>query len=157
MFSTIYGPTLGMSISNLGPKLKMRGSDLLTTTDDISNNSDINADLSTESFNLPLVMRFGISNKFIINKFSMLLAIDAISPIDNSEFINMGCELSISDQIFIRSGMKSLFMIDREELFTIGAGIKMNLFSNHNIQLDYAYSVMRYLNDIHKFSISLIR
>ena len=51
-------------------------------------------------------------------------------------------------------GAKSVFMQDREELFTLGGGFNLELFSNQKIQMDYVYEVMRYLNDIHKFSIT---
>ena len=155
LFNTIYGPTLGMNISNFGPKMQMGGADLLIKTDDVSNNPDINTDLSTEQFNLPLVMRFGISNRHSMGKMAVLWAVDAISPMDNSEYLNMGCEVSFFDQVFVRAGAKSVFMVDREEIFTIGGGVKMSLFSHHNIQLDFAYEVMRYLNHILKFSICL--
>ena len=155
LFNTIYGPTLGMSISNFGPKMQMEGADLLIQADDVSNNPDINADLSTEQFNLPLLMRFGISHRYSMGKISILWAVDAVSPMDNSEYLNMGCELSFSELVFVRAGAKSVFMVDREELFTIGGGVKTNLFSHQNIQVDYAYGIMHYLNDIHKFSIRL--
>jgi len=155
LFETVFGPTIGMSIANFGPKMQIGGTDLLIKIDDVSNNSDINADLSTEQFNLPLVMRFGISNRHSIRKMAVLWAVDAVSPMDNSEYLNMGCELSFSDQVFVRAGAKSVFMVDREELFTIGGGVMMSLFSQQNVQLDYAYEVMHYLNNIHKFSIRL--
>ena len=157
LFNTKLGPTIGMSISNFGPKLKINGTDLLITTNDISNNPDINANLSTEEFNLPLCMRFGIANTFVMNSVDLLIAIDAVSPIDNSEYVNLGAELSFFDKLFLRTGMKSLFMIDREEMIAFGGGIKMHLFSKHNIQFDYAYEVRYHLNDIHKFSIQMTR
>jgi hypothetical protein len=142
-----------MSISNFGPKMQIGGVDLLTKTDDVSNNPDINANLTTEDFNLPLTLRVGISDVLLINKLLILWSIDAVSPMDNSEYVNLGCEISVYDKVFIRSGIKSLFLVDREELFTIGGGLRMDLFSTKNIQIDYAYEVMKYLNDIHKFSI----
>ena len=155
LFNTVLGPTLGMSISNFGSKMQMNGADLLINVDDVSNNSKINADLSTEKFNLPLTLRFGISNSHDIGAVQLLWAVDAVSPMDNSEYVNMGFELEFLDKIYLRGGGKSIFMSEREELFTLGGGFKLELFSKQFIHIDYAYEVMQYLNDIHKFSISL--
>jgi hypothetical protein len=153
LFNTVYGPILGMSISNFGPKMQIGGVDLLTKTDDESNNPDINANLSTESFNLPLTLRFGISDVLSLKKLLILWSIDAVSPTDNSEYVNIGLEMTLFNKIFFRTGTKGLFLKDREELFTIGGGLNIDLFSANNIQIDYAYEVMKFLNDIHKFSI----
>jgi len=155
LFNTIYGPTLGISISNFGPKMQMNGADLLINVDDVSNNSKINADLSTEKFNLPLTMRFGISNTHDIGAMKLLWAVDAVSPMDNSEYVNMGFELEFLEKIYIRGGGKTIFMSDREELFTLGGGLKLELFSKQSININYAYEAMKYLNDIHTFSISI--
>ena len=154
LFNTIFGPTLGMSITNFGPKMQMGGPDLLINVDNVSNNSNLNSDLSTEKFNLPQVMRVGISDTFNSENVKFLWAVDAVSPMDNSEYLNMGCELSFINRVYVRAGAKSVFMQDREELFTLGGGFNLELFSNQKIQMDYVYEVMRYLNDIHKFSIT---
>ncbi len=153
LFNTIYGPILGMSISNFGPKMQIGGVDLLTKTDDESNNPDINANLSTESFNLPLTLRFGVSDILSFKKLLILWSVDAVSPTDNSEYINIGLEMTLFNKIFFRTGTKALLLKNREELFSIGGGLKIDLFSANNIQIDYAYKVMKFLNDVHKFSI----
>ena len=155
LFNTVFGPTLGMSISNFGPKMQMNGADLLINVDDVSNNSKINADLSTEKFNLPLTMRFGISNSHKIGTLQLTWAVDAVSPMDNSEYMNMGFELEFLNKIYFRGGGKSIYMSEREELFALGGCLKLELFSKQFIHIDYAYEIMQYLNDIHIFSISL--
>ena len=155
LFNTVFGPTLGMSISNFGPKMQMNGADLLINVDDVSNNSKINADLSTEKFNLPLTMRFGISKTHDIGAMQLLWAIDAVSPMDNSEYVNMGFDLKFLSNIHIRGGGNSIFMPEREALFTLGGGLKLELFSKQFIHIDYAYEAMKYLNDIHTFSVSI--
>ena len=155
LFNTVFGPTLGMSISNFGPKMQMNGADLLINVDDVSNNSKINADLSTEKFNLPLTMRFGISNSYNISMVQLIWAVDAVSPMDNSEYVNMGFELEFLNKIYIRGGGKSILMSEREALFSLGGGFKLELFSKQFIHIDYAYEAMKYLNDIHTFSVSI--
>jgi hypothetical protein len=46
-------------------------------------------------------------------------------------------------------------MPEREALFTLGGGLKLELFSKQFIHIDYAYEAMKYLNDIHTFSVSI--
>ncbi|MDP6936276.1 MAG: PorV/PorQ family protein [Candidatus Marinimicrobia bacterium] len=157
LFNTIYGPVLGMSISHFGPKMQMQGADLLVTTDDVSNNPDINADLSTEKFNLPLTLRFGISNIHNFDSITLLWAVDAVSPMDNAEYVNTGLEIMFFNRAYLRSGLSSLFLPNSESVLNLGAGVELNLFGHHGLQLDYAYEVMRYLNDVHKFSLSINR
>ena len=157
LFNTIYGPVLGMSISNFGPKMHMQGADLLVTTDDVSNNPNINSDLSTEKFNLPLTLRFGISNQHDFHPVTLLWAVDAVSPMDNAEFVNAGFELEFFNRAYLRSGLSSLFLSNRESVLSLGGGIELTLFGQQRLQIDYAYEVMQYLNDVHKFSLSINR
>jgi len=155
LFNTVYGPVLGMSISNFGPKMQMQGADLLVTTDDVSNNPDINADLSTEKFNLPLTLRFGISHQHQLHSVSVQWAVDAVSPMDNAEFVNAGIEAVFFNRAYLRSGFSSLFLPNRESIFSLGGGIELQLFGQQKLQIDYAYEVMRFLNDVHRFSLSI--
>ena len=115
----------------------------------------INADLTTEKFNLPLTMRFGISQQHQLKAVNLLWAIDAVNPMDNSEYINAGLEILFLNKVYFRGGLPSLFLPDREILFSLGGGVEINLFGKQKLQLDYAYEVMQFLNDVHKFSLSL--
>mgnify|MGYP000505906021 CR=1 FL=1 len=158
LFNTILGPQLGVNISNFGPKMEMSGSDLLVNADVSNiegNNPNINAELSTDSFDLPLVLRVGISDKLEYGGLVFLWSIDAVNPIDNSEYLNTGFEVNFWDRVYLRTGSKSIFMNDREELYTVGLGTKLKLFSGQNFKLDYSYQILKYLPSTIQFSIGL--
>ncbi len=158
LFNTIFGPQLGVSISNFGPKMKMTGPNLLVNADVSNlegNNPNINAELSTDPFDLPLVLRVGLSDNLKFGISTMVWSVDAVNPIDNSEYLNAGVELNIWDKAYCRMGTKSMFMNEREELYTVGLGSKINLFSGQNIMVDYSYEFFKYFPSTHQFSIGL--
>mgnify|MGYP001297700452 CR=1 FL=1 len=158
LFNTIMGPQLGVNISNFGPKMKMTGSDLLVNADVSNiegNNPNINAELSTDSFDLPLVLRVGVSDQLEYGGLVFLWSIDAVNPIDNSEYLNTGFEINFWDRVYLRTGAKSIFMNDREELYTVGLGTKLKLFSGQNFKIDYSYQTLKYLPSTIEFSIGL--
>ena len=102
-------------------------------------------------------MRFGISNVHNFDSITLLWAVDAVSPMDNAEYVNTGLEIMFFNRAYLRSGLSSLFLPNSESVLNLGAGVELNLFGHHGLQLDYAYEVMRYLNDVHKFSLSINR
>jgi hypothetical protein len=158
LFNTIFGPQLGVSISNFGPKMTMTGTDLLVNADVSNiegNNPNINAELSTDPFDLPLVLRVGLSNHLKFGGLTSIWSVDAVNPIDNSEYLNAGIELNFWDMAFCRMGAKSIFMDEREELYTAGLGSKFKLFSGQNLVVDYSYEIFKYLPSTHQFSIGL--
>ena len=92
LFDTPYGFRLGTSISNFGPKMKMTGDDLLVAVDvDESihgNNESVTGFLATDEFDLPLVLRVGISDDLNFGKIvRMTWALDTNSPNDNTSYI----------------------------------------------------------------------
>ena len=110
----VPGLTMGMSISNYGTKMQMSGRDLLLQTEvDPSLESDpinINANFSTDQFDLPLIFRFGLAyQKLLPNKSSVLIAADALHPNDNTESINIGSEFSFKNFLFLRTGIERLY------------------------------------------------
>ena len=158
LFNTIFGPQLGVSISNFGPKMRMTGSALLVNADVSNiegNNPNINAELSTDPFDLPLVLRVGLSDNFKFGALTTVWSVDAVNPIDNSEYLNTGIELNVWDKAYCRMGAKSIFMDEREELYTVGLGSKIKLFSGQNLMMDYSYEIFKYLPSTHQFSIGL--
>jgi len=99
-YTGFKGLRLGASITNFGSSLQMDGGDLIIYHDadpGIDGNNDrIMGKLLTDEWPLPLNMQFGIAFDVFDNKFSRLtMAMDAFHPINNTESINTGCELSI--------------------------------------------------------------
>ena len=157
----------GASISNFGQKMQITGEDLLVQKDidetQHGNNESVNAILSTDKFDLPLLLRVGISKDIIsTNAMRLTLAIDGMHPNDNVEYVNTGAELSLFRELLsLRGGFKSLYL-DRnvrkeegEEKFTLGVGINMGLRDNINLSADYAFESFKHLKEIHKFTMRL--
>jgi len=155
----VPGLTMGMSISNYGTKMKMTGRDLLIQTEiDPSLESDptnINANFSTDKFDLPLIFRFGLAySKTIQNIFNATISIDALHPNDNTESINIGTEFNYKDFLYIRGGWKNLFQRDTEEGLTLGAGVILSYGGSKYI-LDYSYTEFGILGNPQKLTITI--
>ncbi len=153
------GIRLGMSISNFGTKMQIRGDDLLIQVDpdpSISgNNQTINAFFQTDKFDMPLLFRVGLSMDLVNdeqNRFT--IAIDGLHPNDNSESVNVGGEYVFNNLFFLRGGYRALFQTDSEEGFTVGAGLNYRV-SEIGLHLDYAYEDFGRLNNIQKFTVAL--
>ncbi len=152
----------GVSISNFGRKMQMTGPDLLVQKDIderiYGNNESVNAILSTDQFDLPLLLRVGLSGDFVRSGLMRVTwAVDAVHPNDNSEYLNYGFEIGLLDEIInLRAGMKSVFLESREEKFSLGGSLSFRLGTGSRISLDYAYQSFEHLNQIHKYTLRLV-
>ncbi len=161
LFKTPYGFRLGTSISNFGPKMKMTGDDLLVPVDiDATingNNESVTGYLSTDYFDLPLVLRVGISNDISMGNLGRLTwAIDANNPNDNSMYFNLGAEMGIFKELLvIRAGANSLFMSDREKEFSLGCGINTPGIFSKEVHINYSFETFSHLKDLHQVSIHI--
>jgi hypothetical protein len=158
LFITPFGFNLGTSISNFGSKLMMTGDDLLIGADvdeNINgNNESVTGTLSTDYFDLPLVLRIGVSDEFkISSRGSIVLSMDAISPNDNANYINIGTEINLFDGlIFLYSGMNSLLLEDKESEFSVGGGIRL---PNNSLSINFTHEQMKFLGNSQQVSISI--
>ncbi len=157
----LKGVRLGASITNFGEKIQITGDDLLVQNDIAPNNSgnnpNVNAFLATGEFDLPLLLRIGVSWDVInTDKNRLTLAVDGAHPNDNTEYANIGGEYALFDNtIFIRGGYKSIFLKDSEEQLTIGGGFDYDFIRGYHIKFDYAFEQFENLDKAHKFSFSL--
>jgi hypothetical protein len=157
IFNTpFWGVRFSTSIRNFGTKMQMSGEDLLFQTglDQTANGSNDQLDvyLGTDPFELPLHMQIGVARDFRIASQRLTLAVDAAHPNDNTEYLNLGGELAmLNEMVFIRGGYKSLFISDREEGMTIGGGFRYANLKPMILHFDYAFQHMAHLNDIHTF------
>ncbi|HEV8537616.1 MAG TPA: PorV/PorQ family protein [Bacteroidota bacterium] len=162
MFTTPFpGLKFGAGISNFGEKMKISGDDLIVQKDissDHGNNPNVNASLSTDNFDLPLLLRIGFCYEPLSTEDQqLLLAVDAAHPNDNSESVNLGGEYSVLRRMLsIRAGYKSLGFRDSEEEFTIGGGVKYEIEANFTVRFDYAFEKFGRLNNVHKFAIGIL-
>ena len=150
------GMNIGMSISNYGTRMKYDGIDLLNPIDispfEDGNFADVAGQFRPQGWELPLLFRIGVGIKpLYTNLHRMLIAVDAVHPNNNSEYINVGAqyELRMAGQgsLYLRSGYKSLFMKDSQFGPTYGGGIKINLMNNQALQLDYSRRTAGLLGD----------
>jgi hypothetical protein len=162
LFTTGFkGMQLGMSISNYGTKVQMDGRDLLTQVDidpkRSGNNETINTVLKTEQYDLPLYFRVGLSMDLLRGaaNSNLVIAVDAIHPNDDSEYVNVGAEYVYYNMFALRAGYKSLFATDAEEGLSLGAGFKMTVM-RYILNMDYAYRDFGRLGDIQMFSIGFL-
>ena len=154
------GLTIGMSISNFGADMRLDGKDLYNNFDskptESGNNATIVAQYKTEDRPLPLLFRAGISiDAFKTEEMRFMVAADALRPSDSAEMLNVGSELSWRDMIFVRGGLKSLFLPDREETFTAGAGAKYELTGANLISFDFSYQEFGKFGGIKTLAIGL--
>lgn len=161
VFNTpFYGIKFSSIISNYGTKMQIMGEDLLLRYDADpqrnGNNQTVDAYYKTDKFELPLKLQIGLSKEFeFMEDYSFTLAVDATHANDNSEYLNIGGELSLFDEIFfIRGGYKSLFLEDSQEGLTLGVGLNYDV-EVINFGFDYAFQEYKFLGNTHSFGVRL--
>ena len=161
MFETPFrGIRLGASISNFGSRMQMSGDDLLATVDidpnNRGNNESNRADLRTDQFNLPLTMRIGLAGEVFENDNGRLtLAVDALSPSNSEQYVNVGAEVGLlGDLVMLRGGYSELFLQDSIRSFTLGGGLRYR-FGALGLAVDYAYESQQYFDGVNRFTLAL--
>ncbi|MBN2103609.1 PorV/PorQ family protein [bacterium] len=162
LFQTQFnGLMIGMSISNYGTKMRMSGRDMLIQTDpDPSiggNNPNIPSNMETNAFDMPLMFRVGMSMDVLkwSDESSLKLAMDAMHPNDDVEYVNIGMECILYRMIALRTGYKTLFAGESEEGLAMGCGLNTKIASYGEIKLDYAYQQFGILKNIQKFTVTM--
>ncbi len=155
------GIRLGVSIANFGTSMRIRGEDLNVRVDiapDINgNNQSVVGELKTNEFDMPLIMRVGLSWD-VINSEQMLitLAADGVNPNDNAQSVNLGAQIALFHRMLkLQLGFNDLFLPDRERGLTLGMGLAITQFSGMGLNIGYAYQSFRYLGGVSRFSIYL--
>lgn len=162
IFTTpFYGVRFASSISNYGGKMQMGGQDLLVRHDADPTregaNKTLDANYATDQFELPLRLQVGLSRDFkIMENHRITLAVDAIHPNDNNQWVNVGGEISLfNDLVSLRGGYKAIFLKNTQEGLTLGAGIKYEGLSFFKISIDYSFQKLEFLDNMHSFGVIL--
>jgi hypothetical protein len=162
LFDThFHGLTFGMSISNYGTKMQLDGRDLQVQHDIAEkiygNNPNINARLLTDRFDLPLMLRTGVSMDILKDAFNsnLIVSVDALHPSDDVEYVNMGVEYVLYDMVYLRTGFKELFSDDSEQGLCFGGGIHYTIMGKTTLFFDYSYISFGELGPVHMYSVSL--
>lgn len=155
------GLRLGATISNFGTKMRMGGRDLLLQHDidpqRKGSNENINADLKTTAYDMPLNLRVGMSYNALQNtkQHALWISVDAVHPSDNVEMVNLGAEYILADMFALRGGYASLFSKDSEQGLTLGGGLNYSFGRRIAVKVDYAYESFGRFDYIQKFTIGL--
>ena len=169
LFITKKDLRIGMSVSNFGGKLGMEGVNTLVDIDVdeniYGNNDRIDGSLGTSKWPLPLLFRFGLSREFIFSdKVKCLIAVDAIHPNNNPEYLNIGMEWSAIDILFLRIGKSHSFYelkfndgVDRgpEQGLSFGGGVRYRIPRGPMLEVNYVLTNFGVFNDIQGYSISM--
>jgi len=161
IFNTpFYGIKFSSIITNYGPKLQMSGEDLLIRYDSDpsrnGNNETVDGYIKTDKFELPLKLQIGLSKDFqFLEDQRLTIAVDATHANDNAEYINVGGELALfNNLLYFRGGYKALFLKDSQEGLTLGVGINYGL-DVITVAFDYAFQEYGFLGNTHSFGVRL--
>ena len=162
---TIYttsssGLVMGASISNLGTGGEFSGRDLEVVFDqDPDANGDnptIPAELLTEEFGVPTLLRFGLAYPVAINPMNKLrFEADALHESDNSESLNLGAEYSYRERFSARAGWQNLLQEDAEGGLTLGAGWTGDMNNALGFDFAYAYADQGRLGAVHRLTVGV--
>jgi len=156
----IKGLQMGMSISNFGGEIRLRGRDLDSTIDPDEDNENVDrvpSTYKTESFPLPILFRAGISYKRELGEWGSLLgSLDVQHPTNTTESISTGFEYGFKGIFFLRVGYENLFEEHAENGMTYGAGIDYFLSRTLGFRLDYAYADWGMLDKSSRISVGLV-
>ncbi len=147
--------TIAMSMTNFGSDLRYDGLDLNRKYDENTqqaNNRLSPARLEADDYPLPLHFQVGLSMTALsTDQFNVLLAADVTHPNDNDERVNVGTEIRVFDQFFLRGGYR--FGYDTETA-TFGAGVSVPL-GDTRLSFDYAYALYDLLPNVNRFSLGV--
>ncbi len=134
---------LGMSISNIGLNMILKGNDLYFSCDpdpdSQGNNDNIPCVLETGQYPLPIFYRIGLSKDIQISSNLLFTSSsDWVIPSDDVEHINVGFELNYINKAYLRFGYRQIGKSDSEEGLTFGVGGKWNIYGN-NLNINYNY------------------
>ncbi len=154
----LKGLTLGATISNFGTKMRLDGRDLFFNEDplpDAGSVDQVPAKFRTDSYDLPLNLKFGLAWEVMNTEQVRVLAVaDGVQPNDNSEYLNSGVEIGIQNVIFLRGGYKALLLENSEQGLTFGAGIQYDRVGT-DFKFDFGWADYGRLNDVKFVSFSV--
>ncbi|MGQ9798403.1 MAG: PorV/PorQ family protein [Ignavibacterium sp.] len=143
------------TLSNFGTKLKFTGRDLsiIYTIPNNPSNKQIPAELSTIEWDIPLLLRLGISSYFVDNdNLSVLLAYDILDSRDYEVRHNLGAEIGLYKTFYLRGGYK--FNYD-EIKYTMGFGLDFQNFLEYKLKFDYVYLNFGVFGSLNQFTLSI--
>lgn len=161
MYDTpFYGVRFGVSVTNVGSKMQLDGNDLIVRADlDRTSNGNYEPDakLATSTYDLPLMLRVGLSWDAINNEnMRATINIDGNDPTNNVKSISLGGELSLlNDLVLLRGGVPYIGQESKTEKFNAGIGVKYKFDDKISVGFNYTYHGYKYLSDINKMGLQI--
>jgi hypothetical protein len=147
--------TLAMAMTNFGADMQMDGEDLEIKHDgsaDLPYNRLSPGRLESAAYPLPLHFQVGVSMTVIdLESVGVLLAVDVTHPNDTRERVNLGTEVRVLQNLFLRGGYRINYDI---ESGTMGAGVRVPV-GDLRVNFDYAYAIYDMLPSIHRISLGV--
>ena len=142
----LQGLRVAASIMNFGGKMQLTGvnTDVFVDLDPLNSgsNPDIPANLSTDTWELPLSFKFGLSVPVVqVSNAELLLLAESHQTNDNDLNSDLGAMLNIQAQTLnfsARVGYRDLFIDDVDNHVSFGAGLDLRVYSVR-FGFDYAY------------------
>ena len=150
------GLRLGASLSNYGTRGRFTGRDLAIQYDNVpgqnGDNSSLPGERLTDDFPVPVLFRVGLSYPRSTGaESSLLLAVDAFHPSDNSESVSAGAEWTWRDALALRIGAQNVGQEDAESGLTLGAGLGGDIGARR-FSCDYAWADFGRLMETHRLT-----
>ena len=134
----------GMIVQNFGPDLKPSG----TYLDYI--NGSVDDTLEFSPYPIPMTFRLGgAMNLYETDNSYLTLSACLVHPNDNIENVRIGTEYGFNNMLFLRAGYS---IRTDEEKMSFGFGVKT---PNNRFSIDYAFTDMGALPDLHRISAAM--
>ncbi len=153
------GLSIGASLMNFGFKSHYDGTDLRVRYDldptRNGDNSSLAAAILTDDFSLPIVFRVSLGYPLKIDgSNTVVFAVDALHPSDNSECINAGIEWQFTQVLYLRAGYAGLFQIDNQYGPSAGGGVAWDGLG-YLLHVDYGWTEHKYMGSIHRVTVGI--
>ncbi len=154
----VLGTVIGVSVSNLAPKIQFHGEGLETVVPDTVS-PDERLVRQTVKFDLPVVVRLGIKNELVgpnssfvkMESQQLSFAADLVQSNDYSFYGNAGFEYVFNGLACLRAGY--ILGHDTARL-GVGGGIQLTM-GRFGFRTDYAFVDYGILKPVHQISITL--
>jgi len=142
---------IGISLSNLGGRMQLDGSDLSVKYLPENGTKYITSQLRTEPWDLPLLFRFGLAtDAYNTDDYRVSISTELVDSRDYEYRLSIGGEFIFDEILALRGGYK--FNYD-EATLSFGAGLNFQKISGVNLRADYAFNDYGVLNNIHTLSL----
>lgn len=158
------GLIIAMSVSNYGTPMTYDGIDLVYPIDiapnENGNYKDTPGQFKMQAWELPLIFRIGVAAyPIVIGNHQLSVAVDALHPNNNSEYLNVGGEYKLTfptfGELFFRGGYKGIFMDESMYGLSFGFGLNVYFMGNNSVMLNYAFREHQVLGNTNTFEVAI--